>query len=253
MSASTYGEGFAQVYDRAGFSAFSERMIPYLDQNLERLNLQPQSILDLACGTGTAAILLAQRGFKVYGVDRSEEMLEIARKKSAKERVQVEFVLSDIRNFVLPEKVDLAISLYDSLNYILEREELVSVFGRVKRYLKENGLFMFDMNTLYKIKYGWDNSFRVFWITHDILVIEGNAYDQESNTTTKNFAFFVKKKDELFERVLEEHTERGYTIDEIERGVEDSGLQFIDCYECFTFKQPQSNTGRIFYICRNTV
>jgi len=247
----TYGKGFAQVYDKAGFSSFSERMIPYIDQNLERLNIQPQSVLDLACGTGTAAILLAKRGLRVYGVDGSQHMLEIARQKAAEEKAHVEFLLSDMRSFTIPEKVDLAVSLYDSLNYIVKPEELVSVFVRVREHLKENGLFMFDMNTLYNMKYGWDNRFSVFWMTDDILVIESNTHHQKSKTTTKSFTFFVKREDEMFERILEEHTERGYTVDEMTRALIDAKLEVVSCHECFTFAQPELKARRIFCISKN--
>ncbi len=250
MPASTYGKGFAQIYDKAGFSSFSERMIPYIDQNLDRLNFQPQSVLDLACGTGTVAILLAKRGLKVYGVDGSPHMLEIAKKKAAREKAHVEFVFSDMRNFTLPEKVDLVVSLYDSLNYIVETEELVSVFGRVREHLNEDGLFMFDVNTLYNMKYGWNNRFSVFWMTDDILVIETNVHDPKNRTTTKSFTFFVKREDELFERILEEHTERGYTANEIKRALTNSRLDFVSCYGCFTFTQPEPKTRRIFCIAK---
>lgn len=251
MRASAYGKGFAQVYDKAGFSSFSERMIPYIDQQLERLNSQPESVLDLACGTGTAAILLARRGLRVYGVDGSQHMLEMAKQKAAEEKAHVEFLLSDMRSFTIPEKVDLAVSLYDSLNYILKPEELVSVFVRVREHLKENGFFMFDMNTLYNMKYGWDNRFSVFWMTDDILVIESNTHHQKSKTTTKSFTFFVKREDEMFERILEEHTERGYTANEIEGALTDAGLELVSCYECLTFTKPQLKARRIFCIGKN--
>jgi ubiquinone/menaquinone biosynthesis C-methylase UbiE len=251
MQASTYGKGFAQVYDKAGFSSFSERMVPYIDQNLERLSFQPESVLDLACGTGTAAILLAKRGLRVYGVDGSQHMLKIAKQKAAEEKVHVEFLLSDMRSFTIPENVDLVVSLYDSLNYILKLEELVSVFMRVRQHLKENGLFMFDMNTLYNMKYGWDNRFSVFWMTDDIFVIESNAHDQKRRTTTKSFTFFVKREDALFERILEEHTERGYTANELEGALTDAGLELVSCYECFTFAKPQLEARRIFCIGKN--
>jgi len=251
MQGSTYGKGFAQVYDKAGFSSFSERMIPYIDQNLERLSFQPESVLDLACGTGTAAILLAKRGLRVYGVDGSQHMLGIAKQKAAEEKVHVEFLLSDMRSFTIPGKVDLVVSLYDSLNYIVKLEELVSVFVRVRKHLKENGRFMFDMNTLYNMKYGWDNRFSVFWMTDDIFVIESNVHDQKRRTTTKSFTFFVKREDELFERILEQHTERGYTANEIEGALTDAGLELVSCYECFTFTKPQLEARRIFCIGKN--
>ena len=226
-------------------------MIPYIDQNLERLSFQPESVLDPACGTGTAAILFAKRGLKAYRVDGSQHMLKLANQKAAEEKTHVEFLLSDMGSFTIPEKVDLVVSLYDSLNYIVKLEELVSVFVKVRQHLKENGFFMFDMNTLYNMKYGWDNRFSVFWMTDDIFVIESNVHDQKRRTTTKSFTFFVKREDELFERILEEHTERGYTANELEGALTDAGLELVRCYECFTFTKPRPEARRTFCIGKN--
>jgi ubiquinone/menaquinone biosynthesis C-methylase UbiE len=252
VTVTTYGKGFAEVYDQAGFSAFSERMIPYIDQSLERLHFAPRNVLDLACGTGAVAISLAKRGWKVYGVDGSPHMLEVAKNKVSEAKVSVEFLLSDMRKFSLPEKVDLTVSLYDSLNYITNPKELVRVFARVKANLNQNGFFMFDMNTLYCLKYRWDNSFRTFWITDDIFVVENNLHDPKKKMTTKRFNFFMRRRQEIFERILEEHAQRGYTVNEIRAALVDAGLAPVDFYDCFTFNEPGPKATRIFCISKNT-
>lgn len=252
VTVTTYGKGFAEVYDQAGFSAFSERIMPYIDQNLERLDFAPRSVLDLACGTGTAAVLLARKGWKVYGVDGSPHMLEVAKNKVSKAKVPVEFIFSDMRKFSLPEKVDLALSLFDSLNYITNPKEIVHVFARVKANLNENGVFMFDLNTPYFLKYRWDNSFRVFWATDDIFVVESNLHDPKKKTTTKRFNFFVRRRQEIFERIVEEHAQRGYTVNGIRKALVDAGLVPVDFYDCFTFNEPGPKTTRIFCISKNT-
>jgi ubiquinone/menaquinone biosynthesis C-methylase UbiE len=245
-----YERGFAEIYDKAGFSAFSERMIPYIGEILKQLNYQPKSVLDLACGTGTAAISFAKQGLKVYGVDGSAHMLKVARRKARKEKVRIRFLHSDMRSFTLPAKVDLAISLFDSLNYLTQLDDLVTVYRRVRLHLNKGGFFMFDMNTLYGIKYRWDNDVHLSWMGEDIFMIDLNNYDENTHTVTKTLTIFVKRKNELFERIRERHIERGYTVKEIKQAVKKAGLTLLNVYECLTYKEPKPETGRAFYICR---
>lgn len=245
-----YGRGFAEIYDKAGFSAFSERMMPYIGEILKRLNYQPKSVLDLACGTGTAAIYFAKEELKVYGVDGSVHMLNVAKRKAEREKVHIDFFHADMRRFSLPSKVDLAISLFDSLNYLTELDDLVKAFSSVKKNLVNGGFFMFDMNTSYGIKYGWDNSMHLSWRNEDTFIVDSNIYDENTKTVTKMLTIFVRRKGELFERVHEKHVERGYTVKEIKHALEEAELTLLNFYECFTYMEPKPETRRVFCVCQ---
>lgn len=245
---STYGRDFAEVYDSAGFSGFSERMIPYIDKVLKRLDYRPKTLLDLACGTGTAAIILAKRGLKVYGVDISLHMLRVAERKAEDAKVHIKFTRSDMINFILPEKVDLVISLFDSINYLVKSDKLLAMFERVRLHLKKGGLFLFDFNTLYTIKYVWDNSVHISPLSENLLIIESNTYNERSKTTTKMLTLFAKQKKEIFKRICEKHVERGYTLEEIKALLIRAGFGLLNCYDCFTFNEPKPETRRIFCV-----
>jgi ubiquinone/menaquinone biosynthesis C-methylase UbiE len=206
--------------------------------------------LDLACGTGTAAVSFAKQGLKVYGVDGSVYMLNVARKKAQREKVHIDFLHSDMRSFSLPSKVDLAVSLFDSLNYLTELDDLIMAFRRVEEHLNNGGFFMFDMNTFYGIKYSWDNSVHLSWMGEDVFIIDSNTYDENTRTATKTLTIFVKRKDELFKRIKEQHAERGYTVSEIKHALKEAGLTPLNFYECFTYVEPKPETRRVFCVCQ---
>jgi len=118
--------------------------------NLERLfkEFSPapvKSILDLGCGTGGHSLLLAQRGYEVTGVDRSEPMLAIARAKAARTGAAIRFVESDVRNVSLDTRFDAVISMFAVVSYLTKDEDLRAAFTAVHRHLKPGGIFYFDV------------------------------------------------------------------------------------------------------------
>ena len=111
-----YEEWVAYVLDRLGLP----QRVPVDSESGD----EPPALLDLACGTGTIAVALAQRGYRVIGVDRSEEMLAVAEEKARRAGVDLFLICQDMRSFELAEQVDAALSLFDSLNYLVEEGDL---------------------------------------------------------------------------------------------------------------------------------
>lgn len=101
-------------------------------------------ILDLACGAGRHAILLAGRGFQVTGVDLSKNLLNVARKNAEELKLNLSFIHSDIRNFLHYEKFDLVVNLFTSFGYFKKDEENFVVFKKASEMLKPEGFFAFD-------------------------------------------------------------------------------------------------------------
>lgn len=103
------------------------------------------TILDLGCGTGNHALLLAEKGYSVTGVDRSEDMLAIARKKATIEKITVEFVKADIRDFKLNKKFDTIIAMFAVMSYQTKNEDIEQALKTAYRHLTPGGLFIFDV------------------------------------------------------------------------------------------------------------
>ena len=113
------------------------------------LETERNIVLDLGCGTGTLTEKLAEAGYDMIGVDNSQEMLEIAMEKREKSGKNILYLLQDMREFELYGTVGAVVSICDSLNYILEEEELLQVFSLVNNDLFPEGVFIFDFNTVY--------------------------------------------------------------------------------------------------------
>jgi SAM-dependent methyltransferase len=167
------------VYDRwqkTYGKDFSELILPRLLDTMRTHRISGATMADLACGTGTLAILMARRGWRVTGVDASAGMIERAEAKAAPSRLPVSFLRQDMRSFRLPREVHMVTSFFDSLNHILSPSGLAGVFRRVHAALRPGGWFVFDMNN--------DLCFSLLWtkselVAHDDFLLElENSYDR---------------------------------------------------------------------------
>ena len=241
-------ERYAEIYDRSGQMAFSLRMIPYVSQVLEQRAFVPESVLDLACGTGTLALAFAQRGWRVYGVDASAAMLEQARRKADQLGLTVLFSQQDMRSFVLPERVDLVTCLFDSLNYLLTVEDLERAFRRVAAHLKPGGLFLCDMNTIWALSQIWDDN-TYFQESEGLSIVMQSQYNPTAHVATVRLVAFIRR-DGLFERIEETHAERAYAERTVAAAMRRARLEVLDRYEAFAFHPPVSSTPRILWVAR---
>jgi SAM-dependent methyltransferase len=98
-----------------------------------------RSVLDLCCGPGRCSIALAQRGFAVTGVDRTKLLLDRARARARRARVKIEWVRSDMRDFVRPNTYDLVLSMFTSFGYFDDKREDVLVLENVLTSLRPGG------------------------------------------------------------------------------------------------------------------
>jgi SAM-dependent methyltransferase len=166
------------VYDRWQRSYgkdYSAVIMPRLVASLRKRRLAPSTMVDLACGTGSLALLMARRGWRVWGIDASGGMLAEAWKKSAPTGLPVIFLRQDMRTFHIPEAAGVAVSVFDSLNHLLTPKDLKAAFRRVHAAVAPGGWFMFDVNN--------ERCFRLLWtreqsLTHrDFTLLLENTYD----------------------------------------------------------------------------
>lgn len=244
-------EGFAQVYDSFMDNVPYDEWTEYIKEIFKKYSLPENTgvIADIGCGTGNMTIPLAKAGYEMIGVDLSEEMLAIANEKSEKENLNILYINQDMRELELLDTVDGIISLCDSLNYITEKEELIEVFKRVYKYLEKKGLFVFDLNTIYKFENILsDNSF--CQTTENSAYTWENYYDSQERINEFYTNFFVENSAGLYERYEEFHYEKGYTIDEITEMLEKAGLEFLAVYNELTFDRPTEKSEKIFFVAR---
>jgi ubiquinone/menaquinone biosynthesis C-methylase UbiE len=242
-------ERFAYFYAKGPYRQYSTRMAELLPAVLERFSAKPQRILDLACGEGTFAVLMAKKGFQVTGVDLSSQMLQIAGECAKNEKVDVELHLHDMRSLPFEEKFDLVTCWYDSLNYLLELEDLEKAFAGVWRAIKKGGLFIFDMNTIYGLAVNWQrHPCNVQQDTSELFEIHCSIYDFEKNIATLRITGFMKERNGWI-RMDEEHKERGYSLEEIKQCLKKAGTEELACWGSLQeMSELKPDSGRVWFI-----
>jgi ubiquinone/menaquinone biosynthesis C-methylase UbiE len=242
-------EGFARYYDQFMLKLVNyPAWVDYIIKIFKEHNIYPRTILDLACGTGIPSLLLAKKGVRIIGVDNSLPMLEVFKEKVSKTSFDVQLVHSDIRNFSLPEKTDAAISLYDSINYLLSEDDLKSCFKCVFDSINPNGIFTFDMNTVYCLESFWSNRETPRQVD-DIYSIWQNSYNPEQKISTLTLTVFTDDG-RYFKEI---HKERGYPLEELQKILQSVGFTDIKFFVHLTFLQPIETTYRIMIIARKPI
>lgn len=206
-------------------------------------------VLDLGCGTGTLTQLLHQKGYDMIGVDNSPEMLGIAMEKSAESGGGVLYLLQDMRELELYSTVGTVLSVCDSLNYLLEEEELLQVFRLVNNYLYPGGLFLFDFNTVYKYSQVIGDAV-IAENREDCSFIWENYYHEQEEINEYDLTVFVQEEGEHFRRFVENHLQRGYTPRTMRGLVEQAGMQVIRLLDADTLGEVTDQSQRVYVLAR---
>lgn len=237
---------FAQVYDRFMDNVPYEAWCEGISKILTEHGISEGLVLDLGCGTGTMTRLLRQKGYDMIGVDASAEMLEIARNHPDE---GILYLQQDMREFELYGTVRAVICLCDSLNYLLEENDLLTTFKLVNNYLDPDGLFIFDFNTVYKYETVIGDS-TIAENREDCSFIWENYYTAEDQINEYDLTIFVKQQKDLFRKFTETHLQRGYTLETMKRLVEQSGLIFVEALDADTHGSVTETSERIYVIAR---
>lgn len=218
---------FAQVYARGDYPEFSQALADLLPGIFIQFEIPGTGkLLDLACGEGSFALQMAQRGWSVTGIDQSEEMLRLARHRATEANHHVEFLQQDMRSFSLPEKFDLITCWFDSLNYLLKIEDVQSAFARVYSALKPGGWFIFDMNTIFGLAVDWQKQkCYVQQESEDLLELHQTSYDFEKRMATMRITWFIRNE-ECWQKYEEIHFERAYSVEKIKNALTSAGFSF---------------------------
>lgn len=214
-----------------------------------RLESERNLVVDLGCGTGTLTEMLYDSGFDMIGIDNSEDMLGIAMEKRQESGSEILYLNQDMRELELYSTVGTVVSVCDSLNYILEDEELEQVFGLVHNYLYPGGLFIFDFNTDYKYREIIGDG-TIAENREDCSFIWENEYDEESGINEYDLTFYVRDDSGKYERFEETHYQKGYTPEVIGKMLSETGFELIKMTDSETEGEIEETSQRIYVVAK---
>lgn len=240
---------FADVYDTFMDETPYEEWCEFLVRILEEYAVPKGLVLDLGCGTGTLTQMLSQEGYDMIGVDNAEQMLAIAMEKREESGENILYLLQDMREFELYGTVGAVISVCDSLNYLLEEEDLVQTFKLVNNYLDPKGIFIFDFNTVYKYREVIGDA-TIAENRDDCSFIWENYYHEEEEINEYDLTIFVRENEDCFRKFEENHFQRGYRLEQMKNALEQAGMEFVKALDADTHEAVTEISERIYCIAR---
>ena len=235
-------DALASSYDGLMAGGSYRRRAAFLERRLKKSAVPVRTVLDLACGTGTIACLLARRGYEVLAADGSEEMLtQAAAKAAALDRPPL-FLHQDMTRLRLAQPVDAAVSTLDSLNYLTRERDLQETFRRVRRWLRPGGLFLFDLNTPYKFR-RMDGQLYMDE-TEESVCVWRTFFSEKKQICTYQVDLFRLRPDGAWDRQWEEHRERAWSEEDIRRCLLQAGFTAVSVSGDLTDRPPELNEDR---------
>ena len=221
-----------------------EKIYKFIKEVLGEKSLEPELILEMACGTGGLTEKLA-RDYKIHAFDLSDDMLSVCENKIRSKNLKL--FKQNMVGFSAPASYDAIFSVGDSLNYVTDVKDFEAAIKSSYDHLKDGGIFIFDLNTEYKFK-------NIPPVTvdevEDVLYIWENIYDEKEKLNTYGVNFFRNIKDNDYKRFYEEHLERAYDLSFVKNLLEKIGFKDIEVYDDYEFKEVSDETSRYTFIAR---
>ena len=246
----TYSRYYNLLYKDKDYAGETE----YVKSLIGKHNPGALSILDLGCGTGRHDLLLAEKGYEVTGVDRSEEMLAVAHSQLSTlnpQRPSCTFHQGDIRSVRLDTSFDVVISLFHVMCYQTTNDDLAAAFATARAHLKPGGIFIFDCwygpavltdRPAVRVKRLEDEAIAVTRIAEPVMHPNDNIVDV-------NYQVFIRDKlSGDVEELQETHRMRYLFRPEIELLLSEHGLVIVGDAEWMTDKEPGSDTWGVCYV-----
>lgn len=240
-------KALAVSYDRLTNDVDYKAVVDFYGQILKRENVRPRTAVDLACGTGSVAVLLAEQGIEVTGVDMAPDMLTVACQKAQKLKTPPMFVCQKLQELSLPRGVDLAVCALDSLDYVTDPADCEQAIYRIYRALNPGGVFVFDVNTPEKLR-AMDG--QVFLDEDDdVYCVWRGEFDEKTNICSYGMDLF-QREGGIWLRSFEEHREYAYSQEQLIHYLKKAGFTKIEVYADREFCAPREGEQRIYFKAR---
>ncbi len=239
---------FANVYDELTVNVDYKKRAEYIASILADFDIKDGLLLDLACGTGSLSVEFSKMGYEVIATDASADMLMQAQNKAYDEEQSIMFLCQKMQETDLYGTVRAIVCALDSINHLGGVEELNETFSRLKNFIDDKGIMIFDVNTLYKHRQVLGNNTFVY-DEKNVYCVWQNRLLQDNRTVSINLDFFVKDG-ETYERFNENFNETAFTDEEITAAAESNGFSIVKRYRDLSCGGPKEDTERVYYVAR---
>ena len=240
---------FSSVYDTLTENVNYAARADYIADLLADNGIKGGILLDLACGTGTLSVEMSKKGFEVIGVDASADMLSVAMNNAYEAERNILFLCQPMQQLDLYGTINAAICTLDSINHLTDEADVQATFDKVSLFTEPGGIFIFDVNTVFKHREILaDNTF--VYDMDDVYCVWQNSLDSTTDTVQIDLDIFEQVDDGVYERMQESFCERAYPLPLITEMLGKSGFETVAVYDELTREEPKENSERLFIVAR---
>lgn len=239
---------FAEVYDRLTGNIEYSKRAEFIRTLLKRNGVKDGAIvLDLACGTGSLTVELAKSGYDMIGVDSSPMMLSQAQDKMYENELSMLFLCQSMTNLDLFGTIDAAVCTLDSLNHLDTPEEIKETISKVGLFMNHGGIFIFDVNTIYKHREILGNNTFVY-DCDEVYCVWQNQLNSDDSVDISLDIF--ECEDDAYFRSSESFKEIACPIEDYKKWLSEADFEIIDIYDEMTFNPLGDTTQRAVFVAR---
>lgn len=241
---------FSEFYDALTANVSYDTVAQVLSSLLTRYGKSRGLLLDLACGTGSVSVRLAEKGYEVIGVDLSPEMLSEAQNKAYSAGQNILFLCQDMTKLDLYGTVDAAVCTLDGLCHLPDEESVSAALGKVSLFMNPGGVFLFDVNSVYKHRAVLGNNTFVY-DTDEVYCVWQNTLLSDGVTVQMDLDFFEPVSDAGdYVRQSERFTERAYPRETLEAMLKKAGFTVLDVFDGYSEKPAHDTSERLLFAVR---
>ncbi len=245
-SYSALAECYDELMESVDYSATADFCEAQFSCHMEK---KPAIVLDLGCGTGMLTGELCKRGYDMIGVDLSSEMLSRAAMRAEADGQRILYLCQDMRSFDLFGTVDAVVCSLDCINYLTKREDVALCFDRVHTFLAPGGIFIFDVNTLWKFEHVFGDESYILENENTFLGWQ-NEYNPRTRLCRFYLTFFTEQEDGAWARTEELQTERAYSDRQLTGWLQDAGFSLLGIYADTDGTPAGNEDRRHYFVCR---
>lgn len=239
-------EKFASVYDSIMDDSLYDQWTDFSLRHFPKT--KNAKLLELACGTGIQSIRFKQAGFDVTGLDLSEEMLNLARKRAQSAHLDIPFIQGNMLDLSPVGTFDMVTCYSDSICYMEDEVDVGDVFAQIYAHLNDGGVFIFDVHSTYQTDevfpgYAYHEN------AEDFAMVWDSYEDEAPHSVVHELTFFIQDEDGRFTRYDEIHEERTYELLTYDILLEQAGFKTVKVYADFEDKEPTETSKRWFFVC----
>ncbi len=239
---------FAEVYDRLTGNIEYEKRAEYIRTLLNRNSVEKGAIvLDLACGTGSLTLELSKFGYDMIGVDSSPMMLSQAQDKMYENELSMLFLCQNMTELDLFGTIDAAVCTLDSLNHLNTHDEIKETIAKVGLFMNCGGIFIFDVNTIYKHREILGNNTFVY-DCDDVYCVWQNQLNSDSSVDISLDIF--EYEEGAYFRESENFREIACPLEDIEKWLNDAEFEVLNIYDEMTFNALCDTTQRAVFVAK---